>query len=308
LEFTAKTGRLKVFRGYNTNTGQDVMRKKSSVSELERLAVRAAPPALPLPLASRGEAMAMLSRRLLHPEITPGDVPFPVPIEDTLADKLCEWLGHYAFRLFLRGAIQRPQGFLPAETTRYVDMAQSGHYAEALVSLGLAERISPVRCRLKWPARSFGGTLEWYVGRELERRFGFSVATGVKLHVRGGGGDLDVVAAAEGKLIYIELKSSPPRNLSASEMGAFCDRLNLLRPDISLFVVDTALRLSDKVVPMLVEEFRRRQYGLKKPIRIAAQLWALTPHIYAVNGSRDLMHNIMKAIAAGLRALSPASK
>jgi hypothetical protein len=174
-----------------------------------------------------------------------------------------------------------------------------------LESLGLAEKTSSRRYRLKWPARSFGGTLEWYVGRELERKFGFSVATGVKLHIRGGGGDLDVVAAAEGKLIYIELKSSPPRNLAASEMGAFCDRLNLLRPDVSLFVVDTALRLSDKVVPMLAEEFQRRNYRLIRPVRIGAQLWAITPHIYAVNGSRDLMHNIMKAIAAGFHALSP---
>lgn len=281
------------------------MRKKSSVRELERHAALAVPPKMLPSVAPTGEAMAMLSRRGLRPEITRGDVPFPLPLEDALADQFSEWLGHYAFRLFLRGAIQRSEGFLPAETTRYLDKTQSGQYAEVLVSLGLAEKTSHGRYRLKWPARNFGGTLEWYVGRELERKFGFNVATGVKLHIRGGGGDLDVVAAAEGKLVYIELKSSPPRNLAASEMGAFCDRLKLLRPDVSLFVVDTALRLSDKVVPMLLEEFGRRNYILNKPIRIAAQLWALTPHIYAVNGSRDLMDNIMKAIAAGLRALSP---
>jgi hypothetical protein len=34
-------------------------------------------------------------------------------------------------------------------------------------------------------------------------------------------------------------------------------------------------------------------------------LWALTPRIYLVNGSRDLMMNIGKAIAAGFRALAP---
>jgi hypothetical protein len=143
------------------------------------------------------------------------------------------------------------------------------------------------------------------VGRELERRFGFSVATGINLHVRGGGGDLDVVAAAEGKLVYLELKSSPPKNLSVNEVSAFCQRLRVLRPDISLFVVDTALRLSDKVLPMLVEEFRQGGRTASGPKRIAAQLWALTPHVYAVNGRRDLMANVGKAIAAGLLALSP---
>jgi hypothetical protein len=234
-----------------------------------------------------------------------GDVPFPQQLDELLADKLAEWLGHYAFRLFLRGAIQRPAGFLPADTTRYLTKAQSSGYSEVLVALGLAEKISRGRYRLKRAARSFGGTLEWYVGRELERRFGFDVATGVKLHVRGGGGDLDVIAAAEGKLVYVELKSSPPKNLAASEMAAFCDRLSLLRPDVSLFVVDTALRLSDKILPMLMGEFRRRGYGACRPKRVAAQLWALTPHVYAVNGSRDLMANIGKAIAAGFLALSP---
>jgi hypothetical protein len=247
----------------------------------------------------------MLARRGLRPEKTAGDVPCPPRLEDPLADKLSEWLGHYAFRLFFRGAIQKSAGFLPADTTRYLTKAQSKSYAEILVDLGLAEAIPRGRYRLKWAARSFGGTLEWYVGRELEQRFGFDVATGVKLHVRGVGGDLDVVAAAEGKLVYVELKSSPPKNIAAREMAAFCDRLNLLHPDVALFVVDTALRLSDKVVPMLAGEFERRGYSVSAPKRIAAQLWALTPHVYAVNGSRDLMTNIGKAIAAGFLALSP---
>jgi hypothetical protein len=91
-------------------------------------------------------------------------------------------------------------------------------------------------------AGSFGGTLEWYVGRELRRWLGFDVATGVKFHARGIGGDLDLVAAAEGKLIYVELKSSPPKHLSKGEVGAFFDRVRLVRPDLALFVVDTALR------------------------------------------------------------------
>jgi hypothetical protein len=281
------------------------MKRKLSAHELESNAAAAVLPRAAAMSIPSGEAIAMLARRGLRPQKTVRDVPFPLPPDDQLADRLSEWLGHYAFRLFLRGAIQKPTGFLPADTTRYLTRAQSMGYAEVLVGLGLADRLPHGRYKMKWTARSFGGTLEWYVGRELERRYGFDVATGVKLHVRGVGGDLDVVAAAEGKLVYVELKSSPPKNLAAGEMTAFCDRLALLRPDVSLFVVDTALRLSDKVLPMLIAEFRRRGCGDSRPKRIAAQLWAVTPHVYAVNGSRDLMANIGKAIAAGLLALSP---
>jgi len=279
------------------------MKSKPGARELE-LGAAAAPPKTTGLRTPSGEALAMLIRRGFRPEGTAADVPFPADLDEGRAVELSKWLGHYAFRLFLRGAIQRPDGFLPAETTRYLKLQQSVEYSEVLVELGLAEKIGR-QYTLKWPARNFGGTLEWYVGRELAFRFGFDVARGVKLHTAGVGGDLDVVAAAEGKLVYLELKSSPPRNLDQKEISAFCDRLNLLRPDLSLFVVDTALRLSDKILPMFLEEFVRRGFEISGKKRVAAQLWAVTPRIYLVNGSRDLMLNIGKAIAAGLRALSP---
>jgi hypothetical protein len=281
------------------------MNKKLSVRELE---LRAAA----LPRQDRqasanagGEAVAMLIRRGLQPSRSAGNDLFLQQLDGACADKFSEWLDHYAFRLFLRGAIQNRQRFNPGETTRYLTQDQSRMYARALVDLGLAENISQDQYRLKWAVRNFGGVLEWYVSRELVRRYGFDVATGVELHVRGGGGDLDVVAAAEGKLVYLELKSSPPRNLMMSEVSSFWSRLALLRPDLAIFVVDTALRLSDKVLPMLADAFEPCSFSRIVPKRVAAQLWALTPHIYVVNGSRDLMANIGKAIAAGFFALSP---
>jgi len=248
----------------------------------------------------------MLARRGFRPTKAPLDVPFPEDLEPETAQRLSERLGHYAFRLFLRGAIQKAQGFVPEEATHYLELAQAKACAESLVGLGLAERIPRGCYRLVWPAKSFGGTLEWYVARELNRRFGFDVATGVRLHAPGVGGDLDVVAAAEGKLGYLELKSSPPKNLAVREVAAFFDRVCLLRPDLTLFVVDTALRLSDKVLPMLVAELEHRRGETKLlPRRLEREIWALTPHLYAVNGRPDLIANIGRAIAEGLHALSP---
>ena len=250
--------------------------------------------------------MAMLARRGLRPSKSRLDLPFPEGLEEEKAAHLSELLGHYAFRLFLRGAIQKGQGFAPEEATQYLKRPQSREYAESLVGLGLAERTSRGRYRLRWAARSFGGTLEWYVARELSRRLGLDVAAGVKFHACGVGGDFDVVAAAEGKLAYLELKSSPPKNLEVHEVVAFFDRVYLLRPDVTLFVVDTALRLNDKVMPMLVAELEQRRGGPPViPRRIERELWALTPHFYAVNGKLDLMANIRRALAEGLLALSP---
>jgi hypothetical protein len=282
------------------------MQKRAAAREIESMAVTEGPLRRRAFAQSANEALAMLVRRGFHPVESDPDLPFPGDLDSGTADRLSDLLSHYAFRLFLRGAIGKREGFSPKEATRYLTAAQSRAYAAAMVDLGLAERSPRGRYRLLRPTPSFGGTLEWYVARELQRRFAFSVASCVKLQVRGVGGDFDIVAAAEGRLIYLELKSSPPKNLSAAEITAFFDRLELLRPDIGLFVVDTALRLSDKILPMLRAEIRRRRgEEPAAPRRIEGELWAFSQHLLAVNGRRDLMANIGHAIAAGMRALAP---
>ena len=282
------------------------MKKKLTAREIETEAAGAPPPPSHRDPVPPGEAMAMLVRRGWHPRKTHLDLPFPHDFEPEVAAAVSERLSHYAFRLFLRGAIQKPEGFAPSETTRYLKPAQSRSYAESLVDLGIAERRGRGRYRLIRPARTFGGTLEWYVARELHSRYGFDVAAAVKLHAHGVGGDLDIVAAAEGKLIYLELKSSPPKNLSAGEIAAFIDRVALIRPDVTVFTIDTALRLSDKVLPIIVSELSRRSgTAATVPVRIVRELWAITPHIYAVNGRPDLIANIARAVAQGLLALAP---
>ncbi|OJT23154.1 hypothetical protein BO221_19980 [Archangium sp. Cb G35] len=258
-------------------------------------------PRLLLPAGS--EALAMLVRRGFQPTVAPLDLPFPADLEGEAAEKLAEQLGHYSFRLFLRGAILRHGSFSPTEATRYVEATQAAKTAETLVELGLAEREDGGRYRLRYPAHNFGGTLEWYVARELRGRLGFDVAVGVKFHAPEVGGDLDVVAAAEGRLLYLEMKSSPPKHLASDEVGAFFRRVRALRPHLAIFVMDTALRLSDKVLPLLQAELSTQPPP--PPRRVVREVWALTPHLYVVNARQDLMGNIATAIAEGLRALSP---
>jgi hypothetical protein len=258
------------------------------------------------PTSPASEALAMLARRGLRPYRTSPDLPFPHDLAGEAADRLVALLDHYAFRLFLRGAILRPEGFPPEEASRYLPAARARMFADSLVELGLAVREPGGRVRLLSRAASFGGTLEWYVGRELGRWLGLDVVTGVKFHSSGFGGDLDIVASCEGKLLYVELKSSPPKHLSDGEVTAFFERVDLLRCDVALFAVDTALRLADKVVPMLVEGLAQVTGTTAcTPRRIERELWVLSPHVYVVNGKPDLLRNIGRAIAEGLRARSP---
>src|SRR5207245_10831543 len=89
-----------------------------------------APPAAPLP---QGEAMAMLARRGFRPGLGRPDLPFPRELDADTAERLTGRLGHYSFRLFLRGAIQRRGDFAPGAATRYLTVAQEKDLGDALV-------------------------------------------------------------------------------------------------------------------------------------------------------------------------------
>jgi len=274
------------------------MTRRRNARELEDAAARRHPPRAARPPAS--EPIAMLVRRGLAPRTGAPDVPFPPSLSGPAADRLASRLAHYAFRLFLRGAILARGPFRPEDATRYLDKAQAGRIAVDLVRLGLAEPTLDGRFRLRRPAHSFGGTLEWWVGRELSRRLSVEVATGVRSGAPGVGGDLDVVAAVEGKHVYVELKSSPPKHVSREELRAFVARVRAVRPHLAILAVDTALRLRDKVLPDLAALVRAAA-----PARLLREDFRVAPGLYAVNARQDLIENVCAAVADGLRALAP---
>jgi hypothetical protein len=278
--------------------------RRRTAPELEAAAA-AREPARRASIAPGDEPLAMLRRRGLDPRPSRPDLPFDPSAPPALLASVAERLGHYAFRLFLRGAILRPDGFAPHEATRYVAAAKARELAEACVALGLAASLPRGRYRLVRRARSFGGTLEWWLARELRQRLGLEVATGVRTGAPGVGGDLDVVAAGEGKLVYLEAKSSPPKHVSLGEVRAFLRRVRAARPDVALFVVDTALRLSDKLLPMFADALAREGVAIERPRRVVRETWALGPHLFVVNAREDLAENVCRAIADGIRALGP---
>lgn len=253
------------------------------------------------------EPLAMLLRRGYEPTLSEPDVPFDPNMDDSRAAPLLEHLERYAFRLFFRGAIQNSHNFLPEETTKFLKAEQAQKEADRLVEIGFAEKIDEKRYKLIEHASSFGPTLEWYVARQLKNQLGIQAVAGVHFRATGVGGDLDILASTENKLIVIELKSSPPKHLYDDEVNAFFERILTLKPHISIFAVDTALRLYDKVIPMLEQGLSRRDPSKTPPQStcIERELFAVTPHIFAVNSKPTLIGNISRTIAEGLKNLSP---
>ncbi|MFL5274486.1 MAG: hypothetical protein ACJ79E_20720 [Anaeromyxobacteraceae bacterium] len=278
--------------------------RRPTARDLELEAARRGAPARRR-LAPRSEPLAMLVRRGLVPQLSRIDVPFDAALPAAQLDAISARLQHYAFRLFLRGAILAPDAFLPSEASHYLAAGPAREVAEDCVALGLAERRPEGRYRLVTPAHSFGGTLEWWMARELEARLGIEVATRVRSGATGVGGDLDLVGAIEGKLLYAELKSGPPKHLTDAEVHAFLGRVRAIRPAVTLFVMDTALRLSDKVLPMFEGALAASGAPPVPFRRVVRDTWAITPHAFVVSAKEDLIGNACRCIADGLLALAP---
>ena len=211
-------------------------------------------------------------------------------------------LGHYAYRLFLRDVIKHRGDLRLDLLTRYASRKVAAGYLRFLVRAGVVDLVSRGRYRLRMPGvTSFGQTLEWYVAELLSREFGCSTAFGIRIPGATHGGDYDIVACTEGEVLYVEVKSAPPRQIVEGEVKAFLDRIDTLRPDLALFLADTQLRMRDKLVELFAADIGRRQLGWE-PARLEREIWRVGPEIYLLNTDPDLSRNIRTCLAAHFRA------
>ncbi len=200
-------------------------------------------------------------------------------------------LHKYSFRLFLRDVIKHQYGFSVDDVARYASPRVTARYIRILQDMklvgGAAGRYEVARRQL----RSFGPTLEWYVAEMLRREFGAEAVWGVKFRRPRVGGDYDVVAALGGDLLYAEVKSSPPKQIYDSEITAFLDRVDDLAPEIAVFLMDTELRMKDKIVPMFEQALAvrfRKPPALK---RLERELFTVNDRIFIINSKEEVLQN-----------------
>jgi len=111
------------------------------------------------------------------------------------------------------------------------------------------------------------------------------------------GGDYDIIAKVDGSILYMEVKSSPPKQIYQNEIAAFFDRLTDLSPEISIFFVDTELRMKDKIVLMFEEELKRRHESPPKVVRMEKELFHLSDKIFIINAKDSIAANIEKVLS-----------
>jgi hypothetical protein len=222
---------------------------------------------------------------------------FPPVFHPEEKEKFYDLFKKYSFRLFLREILIRKGKFRVAEVVRFSTPETGRKYLHFLIDLGLAEPLgnSTYRLRHLSPA-SLGPTLEWFMAEVLRREFACPALYGLRCKGSRYGGDYDVVALLEGRLVYMEVKSSPPKNIEGGEVQAFLTRLKDLLPHLALFFVDTELRLKDKIVPFFETELLAqgfRDNGSPPAIqRIGDEIFFIPPRIYILSSKRSIAKNI----------------
>ncbi len=226
-----------------------------------------------------------------------------LPRSASARKKLYELLKHYSFRLFLRDLIRLRHGAALPQLTHYCSLATARRFVRALQDIDVVRSGRDGRFRLgDQGIHSFGPTLEWFVARVLQVEYG--VATGWNLRPAGttGGGDYDVVGSADGALIYVEVKSSAPRNIDQGQVGAFVDRVAALMPDLAIFLNDTQLRMLDKLIPAVRAELRRQPFARGRIRRVQGEIFSRADRLFVTNSEPDLIGNVGVCLARFFRA------
>jgi len=182
-----------------------------------------------------------------------------IPEDVSEEEGFYEKLKKYSFRLFLRDIIKHQKGFSIKDLVHYTTDEVAREYIDYCIRCGIVIQLEKNRYSLaSLPVKSFGSTLEWFISKVFEREYSASAIWGVKFKDTVKGGDYDLIANIEGKILYMEVKSSPPKQIYDSEIRAFLERIDEIGSDISVFLMDTELRMKDKIVPMFDLELKRR--------------------------------------------------
>jgi hypothetical protein len=224
------------------------------------------------------------------------DLLMPARISSGMLDRFYELLKRYSFRLFVRDVITHRDDLTVKALTRFCSRQTAAEYLEILRETRIVRRDGGrEKYRLSKDLQSFGPTLEWFVAQVFQREFQSPALWGVRLLDLVPGGDYDVLTLVEGSLLYVEVKSSPPKHIEQREIAAFFDRVGELIPNAALFLVDTELRMKDKIVPMFEEECHRRERPAEAR-RLVDELFRCDDRIFLVNSRPGLVGGLARCL------------
>ena len=132
----------------------------------------------------------------------------------------------YSFRLVLRDMIKYQDRFRIQDLTHYCSSKVVQGYCNLLCEMGAIIKNGKGKYRTRVsPLYSFGPTLEWFIAEMFKREFASPAIYGVSVKNTPSGGDYDVIASWNQRLVYVEVKSSPPKGVEQNEISTFFSRI-----------------------------------------------------------------------------------
>jgi hypothetical protein len=226
---------------------------------------------------------------------------FPADLLPFHKVRFYELMKRYSFRLVLRDMIKYQDRFRIQDLTHYCSSKVAQGYCDVLCEMGAVTKSGRggYRTRVS-PLYSFGPTLEWFIAEVFKREFASPAIYGVKVKNTPSGGDYDVIASWNRRLVYVEVKSSPPKGVESSEVSTFFSRIEDLLPEVTILFNDTQLRMKDKLVVMFEEELGKR-YGQESqslyPVeRLIEELFHVQHRLFIVNSKKDVVENFQSCL------------
>jgi hypothetical protein len=221
---------------------------------------------------------------------------FSPELAPSYKNQFFETMKKYSFRLVLRDMIKHQDRFRIQDLTHYCSPKVAQEYCDLLNKMGAIEKDRAGRYRTRVsPIYSFGPTLEWFIAEMFRREFASPALYGVHVKKTPSGGDYDVIASWNRRLIYVEVKSSPPKGVELGEVKTFFSRIHDLLPEVAIFFNDTQLRMKDKLVVMFEEELERRYGNEAKTFyrveRLVEELFHVRHRVFIVNSKKDVAEN-----------------
>jgi hypothetical protein len=134
------------------------------------------------------------------------------------------------------------------------------------------------------------------VAEIFRREFAAESIRGIRFRRPGVGGDYDLIVKVDGAILYMEIKSSPPKQIYQNEIASFFKRIQDLSPDIGIFFMDTELRMQDKIIPMFAEELRKDD-NPPEILRIEKELFQISGKVFIINARESIISNIGKVLS-----------
>jgi hypothetical protein len=235
---------------------------------------------------------------------------FPPDLPEINKGRIYRMMKRYSFRLVLRDMIKYQDRFRIQDLTHYSSSKVAKGYCDFLSEMGVIKMEGEERYRTSIsPLYSFGPSLEWFIAEMFRREFSSPAFYGINVKKTKSGGDYDVIASWNRRLVYVEVKSSPPKGVELKEITTFFSRIEDLLPEVSILFNDTQLRMKDKLVVMFEEELKRRygnQSGVLHPVeRLVGELFHLRHHIFIINSKKDVVENFKICLKDYLRHGAP---